>query len=238
MHDLRWCSCPGQALLWRQYLLKRRTLAITVVELLSPIILISLLVSPTGFWLVPCARHVPCMRQHCSRRLDAQVVAYQEVTPDHIPARIYVEETAQGLRNLTAPFKDHPLPLGTGSPFQGNCSDLMASMAAAAASSQEADEGSGFQPSASDIAAVESCLGEVSAGSGGAGSGTASALSGVAVQLLQTFIDSNGCTLPSLSSHVSMAMLHVVMQASPGGAQQMWPPRHGTHTQQRLVKKC
>ncbi len=33
-----------QALLWRQYLLKRRSLASTIVELLSPIVLISLLV--------------------------------------------------------------------------------------------------------------------------------------------------------------------------------------------------
>ena len=36
---------PGiQALLWRQYLLKKRSLAGTIVELLSPIVLISLLV--------------------------------------------------------------------------------------------------------------------------------------------------------------------------------------------------
>ena len=34
----------AQALLWRQWLLKRRSLGTTVVELLSPIILISLLV--------------------------------------------------------------------------------------------------------------------------------------------------------------------------------------------------
>jgi hypothetical protein len=122
------------------------------------------------------------------------VVAYQEVTPDHIPARIYVGDTAAALRNLTAPFKDHPLPLGGAgsSPFRGNCSDLMASMAAAAASSQAGDEGSDFQPSASDIAAVESCLGEMNAGSG-AGADAASALGGIAVQLLQAFIDSNGC---------------------------------------------
>ena len=121
-----------------------------------------------------------------------QVVAYHQVTPDHIAAKIYVEDTAEALRNLTAPFRDHPLSPGTtGSPFQGNCSDLMASMAAAAASREESDAGAGFQPSASDIAAVESCLGEVNADSG-ARSDAAQQLSGVAVELLQAFIDSNG----------------------------------------------
>ena len=124
--------------------------------------------------------------------MHLQVVAYHQVTPDHIPAKIYVEETAEALRNLTTPFRDHPLPPGTaGGPFKGNCSDLMASMAAAAASGEESDAGAGFQPSASDLAAVESCLGEVEAG-GGASSDAMQQLSGVAVQMLQAFIDSNG----------------------------------------------
>lgn len=49
-----------QALLWRQYLLKRRSLASTIVELLSPIVLISLLVL-----------RAPCHSQYISLDLKA-----------------------------------------------------------------------------------------------------------------------------------------------------------------------
>ena len=108
----------------------------------------------------------------------AQVIAYTQVTPDHFPAKIYVEETADALRNLTAPFQHAPA-------LRSNCSDLLHSMAAAGKVG-----GAGWQPSAADVAAVESCLGEVSTADT---SSTTAALSSAAVKLLQAFIDSNGC---------------------------------------------
>lgn len=108
-----------------------------------------------------------------------QVIAYTQVTPDHFPAKIYVEETADALRNLTASFQHMP-----GSALRSNCSDLLQSMAAAGEMGSE-----GWQPSAADIAAVESCLGEVTTADT---SSTTAALSSAAVKLLQAFIDSNG----------------------------------------------
>ena len=116
-----------------------------------------------------------------------QVVAYMQVTPDHIPAKIYVEETTAVIRNLTAPLQG--LPVAGNAAWQANCSDLAASMA----SSPGDDPGAGYQPSARDIAAVEDCLSQLSPGRNSTGSGNAGGLSVVAVKLLQAFIDSNGC---------------------------------------------
>lgn len=49
-----------------------------------------------------------------------QVVAYLEVTPDVMPAKIYVNETAQALRGFMEPFSQmHP------EPSSRNCSDLL-----------------------------------------------------------------------------------------------------------------
>ena len=126
----------------------------------------------------------------------AQVVAYMQVTPDHIPAKIYVEETTAVIRNLTAPLQG--LPVAGNAAWQANCSDLAASMAAAAAASSPGDDpGARYQPSARDMAAVEDCLSQLGGQQGGNGTGTdgggAGELGGVAVKLLQAFIDSNGC---------------------------------------------
>ncbi len=119
----------------------------------------------------------------------AQVIAYTQVTPDHFPAKIYVEETADALRNLTVPFQQISTPA-----LHSNCSDLMRSMALAGEVG-----GEGWQPSAADIAAVDSCLGEVTSVNA---SSTTAAVSAAAVKLLQAFIDSNGWAyLPSV--HVS-----------------------------------
>lgn len=123
----------------------------------------------------------------------AQVIAYTQVTPDHFPAKIYVEETAEALRNLTTPFQQFSSPT-----LRSNCSDLMRSMALAGESG-----GDSWQPSAADIAAVESCLGEVTTANA---SSTTPAVSAAAVKLLQAFIDSNGWAhLPSV--HVKAAVL-------------------------------
>lgn len=115
--------------------------------------------------------------------MSAQVIAYTQVTPDHFPAKIYVEETAEALRNLTAPLRHMPAPS-----MRSNCSDLLRSMAAAGAAAQDIG-GETWQPSAADLAAVDSCLGDISNADT---SGTTAALSAVAVKLLQAFIDSNG----------------------------------------------
>ncbi|CAL8463070.1 g2604 [Coccomyxa elongata] len=159
-----------KALLWRQYLLKKRSSASTIVELLSPIVLVSLL-----------------------------VIAYTQVTPDHFPAKIYVEETAEALRNLTTPFQQFSPPT-----LRSNCSDLMHSMAEAGESG-----GDGWQPSTADIAAVESCLGEVTNVNT---SFTTAAVSAAAVKLLQAFIDSNGpIPVPTLDEFV---LLHKLLQTA------------------------
>lgn len=49
-----------------------------------------------------------------------QVIAYLEVEPDVMPAKIYVNETAQALRSFMEPFAEtwHQ-------PSSSNCSDLL-----------------------------------------------------------------------------------------------------------------
>ncbi len=49
-----------------------------------------------------------------------QVVAYLEVTPDVMPAKIYVNETAQALRGLMEPFSQMHRQ-----PYNSNCTDLL-----------------------------------------------------------------------------------------------------------------
>ena len=49
-----------------------------------------------------------------------QVVAYLEVTPDIMPAKIYVNETAQALRGFMEPFSQ-----GYNQPSSSNCTDLI-----------------------------------------------------------------------------------------------------------------
>ena len=49
-----------------------------------------------------------------------QVVAYLEVTPDVMPAKIYVNETAQALRGFMEPFSQ-----GYNQPSSSNCTDLL-----------------------------------------------------------------------------------------------------------------
>ncbi len=196
--------------------MKKRSLASTVVELLSPIVLISLLVRRAErHQRRPCKLHnlldhlpsiagisdvTTCMlgiplnihakNIKVDRRL-AQVIAYTQVTPDHFPDKIYVEETAEALRNLTTPFQQFLSPT-----LRSNCSDLMHSMAVAGESGTD-----GWQPSAADIAAVDSCLGKVTNVNT---SSTTAAVSAAAVKLLQAFIDSNGWAyLPSV--HVKAA---------------------------------
>ena len=119
-----------------------------------------------------------------------------QVTPDHIPARVYVEDTTQALRALAAPLQGGG---GVSASWQrANCSDLAASLAAAAAAHPPGDDpGGGYQPSTYDMAAVEDCLGQLGGNEGGngtegSGGGAGGKLGGVAVKLLQAFIDSNG----------------------------------------------
>ena len=55
--------CYMQALLWRQWLLKRRSWKSTIMEILSPVLLISLLV--VAFYKVSCVMQLglnPCLR--------------------------------------------------------------------------------------------------------------------------------------------------------------------------------
>ena len=52
--------------------------------------------------------------------MTVQVVAYLEVTPDVMPAKIYVNETAQALRGLMEPFSQMRHP-----PSSTNCTDLL-----------------------------------------------------------------------------------------------------------------
>ena len=131
-------------MLWRQWLLKRRSLASTIVEVLSPIVLISMLVgrlhcrAATLLQQTPACN--PCIAIFYTaiqvghvRALGSskpkiqhyavfciQVVAYLEVTPDVMPAKIYVNETAQALRDFMQPFSQiHP------EPSSSNCTDLL-----------------------------------------------------------------------------------------------------------------
>ena len=52
--------------------------------------------------------------------MTMQVVAYLEVTPDVMPAKIYVNETAQALRGLMEPFSQM-----RHQPSSSNCTDLL-----------------------------------------------------------------------------------------------------------------
>ena len=49
-----------------------------------------------------------------------QVIAYLEVEPDVMPAKIYVNETAQALRSFMEPFAEN-----WHQPSNSNCSDLL-----------------------------------------------------------------------------------------------------------------
>lgn len=55
-----------------------------------------------------------------------QVIAYLEVTPDVMPAKIYVNETATALQGFMEPFSQIQQQ-----PFTSNCSDLLSRVAAA-----------------------------------------------------------------------------------------------------------
>lgn len=131
------------------------------------------------------------------------MIAYTQVTPDHISARIYVNEIADAVRNLTAPLQGLPHRA-----LQSNCSDLLASMSAAAAMSRDVS-GDEWQPGPPDIAAVDSCLGELDPSSG---VNATAALGGAAVKLLQAFIDSHGCV--SISWVYSPAFLLATAETS------------------------
>ena len=61
-----------------------------------------------------------------------QVVAYLEVTPDVMPAKIYVNETAQALQALLEPWSQ-----ATHQPLTTNCTDLLSRVALAGATGQE-----------------------------------------------------------------------------------------------------
>ena len=136
-----------QAMLWRQWLLKKRSPISTLVEVLSPIILISMLVityhphrqqslrAQDGVPLPdPCSLIRAGAQQREQGRLDndkakhSQVVAYLEVTPDVMPAKIYVNETAQALQGLIEPWSQ-----ASHQPLTSNCSDLLGRVALAGA---------------------------------------------------------------------------------------------------------
>ena len=136
-----------QAMLWRQWLLKKRSPTSTLVEVLSPIVLISMLVityyphrqqslqAQNGVTLPP-----PCIltgvgtTQSGQRESEedkakhTQVVAYLEVTPEVMPAKIYVNETAQVLQGLIEPWSE-----ATHQPLTTKCSDLLSRVALAGA---------------------------------------------------------------------------------------------------------
>ena len=56
------------------------------------------------------------------------MVAYLEVTPDVMPAKIYVNETAQALQGFMEPFSG-----ARSQPFTSNCSNLLSRVRAAGA---------------------------------------------------------------------------------------------------------
>ena len=66
-----------------------------------------------------------------TRSVHMQVVAYLEVTPDVMPAKIYVNETAQALQGLIEPWSQE-----THQPFTNDCSDLLSRVALAGAAGQ------------------------------------------------------------------------------------------------------
>jgi hypothetical protein len=125
--------------------------------------------------------------------MNMQVVAYTLVTPDYIPAKIYVNETADALHNMTASYQGLPQQA-----LPGNCSDLLSGLSAASAMSRDV-RGEGWQPGPDDIAAVSQCLKGVGADT--SSNATSSALT-IVGQLLQAFIDSNGCVIRHPSPHV------------------------------------
>ena len=75
------------------------------------------------------------------RRKRMQVVAYLEVTPDVMPAKIYVNETAQALQGLIEPWSQ-----ASHQPLSTNCSDLLSRVALAGAVGQTCRQLKNFSP--------------------------------------------------------------------------------------------
>ena len=74
-------------------------------------------------------------------RKRMQVVAYLEVTPDVMPAKIYVNETAQALQGLIEPWSQ-----ASHQPLTTNCSDLLSRVALAGTARQACCQLKHFRP--------------------------------------------------------------------------------------------
>lgn len=74
-------------------------------------------------------------------RKRMQVVAYLEVTPDVMPAKTYVNETAQALQGLIEPWSQ-----ASHQPLTTNCSDLLSRVALAGTAGRACRQLKHFRP--------------------------------------------------------------------------------------------